>query len=175
MIDIIRVAKGDEGVEDVKANVAVIAELAYEIWTQHYTPIIGADQVDYMLDRFQSVEQMHRDIYENGFIYLLGRDAEDGEPVGYATVVPKDGCLLLSKLYVLAQCRGRGCARVFLSVIEGICREEYGLDTIRLTVNKHNHGSIAAYEKMGFVTVDSVVADIGGGYFMDDYLMEKRL
>ena len=43
---------------------------------------------------------------------------------------------------------------------------------IRLTVNKHNDNSIAAYKKMGFETIDSVKTDIGGGYYMDDFVME---
>jgi hypothetical protein len=31
------------------------------------------------------------------------------------------------------------------------------------------------YEKVGFVISDSVVKDIGEGFIMDDYQMEKRL
>jgi hypothetical protein len=49
---------------------------------------------------------------------------------------------------------------------------EYGFDKICLTVNKRNAGAVAAYHKMGFETVDSVNTDIGGGFFMDDYVME---
>ena len=35
-------------------DIALIAGLARQIWTEHYTPIIGAAQVEYMLGRFQS-------------------------------------------------------------------------------------------------------------------------
>ena len=32
-----------------REKAAELAELAREIWTEHYTPLIGADQVNYML------------------------------------------------------------------------------------------------------------------------------
>lgn len=35
-------------------EIATVARLAREIWTAHYVPIVGADQVEYMLERFQS-------------------------------------------------------------------------------------------------------------------------
>ena len=37
-------------------DIYTVATLAQEIWTQHFTPIIGASQVDYMLNKFQSTE-----------------------------------------------------------------------------------------------------------------------
>ena len=44
-----------------------------------------------------------------------------------------------------------------------------------LTVNRRNTGSIAFYERRGYVIRESAVFDIGGGYVMDDYVMEKQL
>ena len=45
------------------------------------------------------------------------------------------------------------------------------LQTLILTVNKHNHVAISAYRHYGFeIAADSVV-DIGGGFVMNDYLM----
>jgi hypothetical protein len=42
-------------------------------------------------------------------------------------------------------------------------------------VNKYNSQPIAVYEKLGFRVVAAVVQDIGGGFVMDDYRMEKTL
>jgi RimJ/RimL family protein N-acetyltransferase len=52
---------------------------------------------------------------------------------------------------------------------------ERGIPKIRLTVNKYNSNSIKAYDNMGFVSVDSIVQDIGNGYVMDDYVLEKDI
>ena len=50
-----------------------------------------------------------------------------------------------------------------------------GVSTVKLHVNKYNTNSILAYQKMGFVNVESVVTDIGKGFIMDDYLMKNTL
>ena len=34
-------------------DIDTVAQLAHEIWNQHFTSIIGKAQVDYMLDKFQ--------------------------------------------------------------------------------------------------------------------------
>lgn len=52
---------------------------------------------------------------------------------------------------------------------------ERHLKKIVLTVNKNNLHSIAAYKKLGFTTVESLIQDIGNGFVMDDYKMEKVL
>ncbi len=47
------------------------------------------------------------------------------------------------------------------------------MDNLTLQVNKYNHGSVAAYLHVGFVVAKTVKVDIGNGFFMDDYVMEK--
>lgn len=44
-------------------------------------------------------------------------------------------------------------------------------DELWLTLNKHNAGSIAFYEKMGFRKTEALVTDIGGGFVMDYWRM----
>lgn len=48
-----------------------------------------------------------------------------------------------------------------------------GLDKIYLTVNKHNTHAVEVYRHFGFYQIDAVVTDIGGGYVMDDYILQK--
>jgi len=50
-----------------------------------------------------------------------------------------------------------------------------GCEKVSLTVNKYNHNSIKAYERIGFINKEELVQDIGGGFVMDDYLMEKPI
>ena len=42
-------------------------------------------------------------------------------------------------------------------------------------VNRNNRPSIAWYTGMGFKTVASIVQDMGLGFVMDDYRMEKTI
>ncbi|MGB0563820.1 MAG: GNAT family N-acetyltransferase, partial [Spirulinaceae cyanobacterium] len=50
---------------------ATIARLARSIWIAHYTPIIGAAQVDYMLAKFQSAEAIAAQVQTEGYRYYL--------------------------------------------------------------------------------------------------------
>ncbi|MCL2083259.1 MAG: GNAT family N-acetyltransferase [Oscillospiraceae bacterium] len=160
---------------DLESCAADIAVLAGEIWREHYTPIIGSEQVEYMLAKFQAAEKICADIQKQGHTYLIAQNTDTGELIGYGSIVLKDDFLLLSKLYVHNNFRCKGVARSLLNEVISLCKTSYGFDKIRLTVNKQNIDAIAVYEKMGFETVDSVKTDIGGGFFMDDYVMERDL
>lgn len=154
-------------------GIAIVERLAREIWTEHFTPIIGASQVEYMLEKFQSADAMMGQISHGGKYYLA---MVDNKPVGYAGLVPdmNDKRMMLSKLYVKDAARGKGVGKAILDFIEYKCELE-GLSTLWLTVNRFNNSPIAWYKRHGFKTVDEVKKDIGGGYFMDDYIMEKNI
>ena len=77
-------------------------------------------------------------------------------------------------MYLLSKFHGQGYGTLMLEHACARCRE-LGFDRVRLNVNKHNSRAIAAYERNGFVRVEAVKIDIGGGFFMDDYIMEKAL
>jgi ribosomal protein S18 acetylase RimI-like enzyme len=158
----------------LKPQIAAVAALAAEIWRGHYTPIIGAAQVEYMLAKFQSAEQIYKEITENECTYFIATQKDRDILTGYCAVQPQEDCLLLSKLYILDGFRGRGIARRFMDEVTSLC-QEHGLNKIRLTVNKNNSNAVAAYRKMGFETVDSVKVGIGGGFYMDDYVMAFAL
>ncbi|MFZ0035577.1 MAG: GNAT family N-acetyltransferase, partial [Sedimentisphaerales bacterium] len=153
--------------------VSVVEALAHSIWREHFTPIIGSSQVEYMLEKFQSREALLNQIEKDGYLYYL-REDKNGNWVGYFGVVPRLKELFLSKLYITAENRGKGFAKRALEFIETLARDN-GLSSITLTVNKNNSDSIKAYKKLGFVITTSLVTDIGNGFVMDDYKMEKTV
>lgn len=148
-----------------------IAALAQEIWTQHYVPIIGQAQVDYMLKTIQSPAAIARQI-QAGYRYFLIIAGPAGY-VGYFAVVPDpvNKAMLLSKFYLKLMFRRKGLGADALAFIEGMCRRE-GFHKLWLTVNKRNP-TVDTYESMGFRKTGALVQDIGGGFVMDDYRMEK--
>jgi len=154
-------------------DIEVVANLAKEIWSEHFTPIIGQAQVSYMLEKFQSREAILQQV-ENGSIYLLVQ--HNSQNVGYAGLIPdsKNSSLQLSKFYLRKSVRGQGLARELMYFIETLCKKQK-ITRIWLTVNRHNTPPIAAYKKMNFITTDEIVQDIGSGYVMDDFIMEKKL
>ena len=148
-----------------------IARLADTIWREHYIPIIGAGQVNYMLEKFQSAEAMANQAVK-GMEYYTVRF--DDAPVGYFAFEKRGRELFLSKIYLLKEYRGKGLGKASMEFITARAK---ALDCaeISLTVNKYNDRSIKAYEGMGFRKTEEAVVDIGGGYVMDDYRMAKPL
>ena len=152
-------------------HIDIIESLAREIWTEHYIPIIGREQVDYMLARYQSKQAVKEQIV-SGTLYFL---VEEGHAfIGYIAVHPRGDELFLSKIYLQSSRRARGFGKKAVQFVETLARER-GVRKIALTVNKNNTGAIRAYEKIGFRNVGSLVQDIGGGFVMDDYAMEKTV
>jgi len=148
-----------------------VETLAREIWAEHYTPIIGRAQVAYMLETFQNSKAMAQQLGE-GYLYYLLREGE--EDIGYMAVKAEGERLFLSKLYVKASHRGRGHGKAAVAFLSEMAEKE-GLQTIELTVNRHNTDSISAYERLGFVNKGAIEQPIGEGFVMDDYKMEKPL
>lgn len=150
-------------------DIQTVETLAREIWIQHYTPIIGAEQVSYMLQHFQSSGAIEADIAK-GYIYSIAYVG--GNPCGYSAVRLDPDGLFLSKLYVREAARGQGIAQAMLRAAEAAAHTA-GASRIWLTCNKYNTASLAAYERMGFTRTAEIVTDIGNGFAMDDYVMEK--
>lgn len=154
-------------VEDFKQ----ISKLATRIWFEHYTPIIGEDQVIYMLNKYQSVDAITEQISSRQEYYLLFYNEK---PSGYFCIYEKNDSLFLSKLYVLSDCRDKGLGKLAMTYIETQAKAK-GVSNIALTVNKNNVDSIKAYEKMGFIKVEPIIIAIGNGFIMDDFLMKKEI
>ena len=152
-----------------KLDYEQISKLAFEIWTEHYTPIIGTPSVDYMLNKFQTAIAIENQVLEGTEYYKLNFN---GELSGYLSFYKKDPFLFLSKIYVQNSLRGKGLGKKAMAFVEEKAKELNCIG-ISLTVNRENTNSIKTYKKMGFVNTGTNIADIGEGFVMDDYLMEK--
>ncbi len=154
------------------AEIEKLASLASEIWHEYWTVILSLEQIDYMVEKFQSKDAIKLQIENDRYIYNILED--NGNIIGYFCVCPKVDYLFLSKLYIKKDFRNLGCGKLAFNKIKQIALE-YGKNKIQLTVNKNNINTIKAYEKWGFKQIDSVVTDIGSGFVMDDYIMEYSL
>lgn len=153
-----------------------LAALADEICHEYWPALIGDAQTDYMVENFQSLEAIERDMREHAYEYWLMRAEDDGRIAGYTggRVEPETNRFFISKVYLRAEERGKGFASRVIAFYERLCLER-GLDAMYLTVNKRNDLGIRAYLGKGFETIDAVETDIGNGFVMDDYIMEKHV
>ena len=158
------------------AQIERIARLANEIWYEYYVPLIGKAQVDYMVARFQSAAAMLDQVTGDGYHYfmILEDMPKEGEALlGYFAMQPQPAqcAMFISKLYLHVRGRGRGTGRMALEFIERESSRQ-GLNTLWLTVNKGNP-AVSTYQQWGFRIAAAIVTDIGNGFVMDDYRMEK--
>jgi GNAT superfamily N-acetyltransferase len=159
---------------------SAVRALAGAIWRQHYSGIISAAQIDYMLAARFNDEALREQIRAvERWLELL---RISGAPVGYCgselAACPGDDpsppAMTLGQLYVLESHRGMGLGRYMLGCVEDRARD-LGRRMLWLQVNKRNAGAIEFYRSTGFEVVCEAVVDIGGGFVMDDFVMAKQL
>ncbi len=154
-----KLSLSDEGaVEEMSA-------IATAIVREHYDPILGKEQNDYMLKKFQSYDAIRGQLEQGYRYYFVGDKAHR---LGFMAFYPRGEAMYLSKLYLYKDERGKGYSRRMIDFVAAEARAE-GLSAIELNVNRFN-GSVDIYEKLGFTRIRSEKIDIGSGYYMDDYV-----
>ncbi len=156
-----------------------LAQTAGTIWREYWPALIGEAQTEYMIEQFQSLGAIKRDMenaaYEYWFIEVTSDDGVTRR-VGYTGGhnEPETNRFFISKIYLYASERGHGFASATIRFYEKLCRAR-GFHAAYLTVNKHNELGIRAYTGKGFKTIESVETDIGGGFIMDDFIMQLEI
>lgn len=156
-----------------KANIEqfpIIQSLAEAIWHEHYVPIIGMAQVEYMLAKFYNTAAMITQQSEGQQFWLI---TENAAPIGFLGITPQggDGSYFLNKFYILPTAQGKGIGQ---KVFDLIVSQYADLRNIRLQVNRKNYKPINFYFKLGFKIEKLAVFEIGEGYVMDDFIMRYK-
>ena len=68
--------------------------------------------------------------------------------------------------------QGKGTGRFVIDYVIAAIKKK-GAASLLLQVNRNNPARLF-YDKLGFTIIDEIDADIGHGYFMNDYIMEKK-
>lgn len=152
----------------------VVRDLAHEIWHAAYPGIITVEQIRYMLEQMYALDELRQEMVVRGVTYALIDDG--GTPCGYMAweLVPNDRSIFLHKLYVRTSLHGRGVGAASLRWLEEQARNA-AVSAIRLRVNRNNHRAIRSYLRAGFTFGPDLRTNIGGGFEMDDHVMEKML
>ncbi len=161
--------------KEIELNSEIIdefAELTSEIWHEYWTCILSEEQINYMVEKFQSAKAVTQQIKNENYVYFY--IFYNSEITGYIGMSKKIDYLFLSKLYLKKGFRHKGIGTQAFEFIKDFARKNH-YKKIQLTVNKNNKNTIDAYIKWKFKTIDSVVTDIGNGFVMDDYIMEYEL
>ena len=156
------------GIEDLPT----IERLAREIWPGTYGHILSAEQLDYMLNLIYSQASLQNQLQNQHQTFVIAE--LDNEAIGFASwSLIDDKVCKLHKLYVHQKTQGKGIGKMLVEfLIEQIQPQQ--VKTLRLNVNRYNQARLF-YEKLGFTIVAEEDIDIGNGYLMIDYIMEKPI
>jgi ribosomal protein S18 acetylase RimI-like enzyme len=152
-------------------DIPLIRELCFRVWPQTYASILSQDKIDYMLEYMYSAAALQKQMEDGSeFIFVY----EDSMPVGYAAYFHKGHDVYkLDKIYVLPSQQGIGTGKFLLNYIVDELKQKRA-KALQLQVHRQNNAR-KFYEKMGFMIIEEKDFDIGNGFFMNDYVMEKKL
>lgn len=148
------------------SDVDELSALAHRIWREHYTPIIGRDQVEYMLGLWYGVDFLLKQVADKDRLFLVLEQMEKLK--GYIQSSEQKGHTFIHKLYIAPESQGQGMGSALLGALPKHL-------PIRLRVNRNNIDSIAFYKRHRFEIIAEDVLDIGEGYAMDDYIMRRPI
>jgi diamine N-acetyltransferase len=156
-----------------EADIPLLQDLARAIWREYYPSIIPPEQIEFMLEWMYSEKQIRKELGDGTVWEVL--ELPKGQAIGFLSLqLESDRRVKLNKLYLLPQFHGKGLANVALErVFEHV--RSLGGNVVWMQVNKRNYRAVAAYRKAGFHIAREAVFDIGHGFVMDDYLMEKTV
>lgn len=154
-----------------KNDVTLIRTLAHQTWPQSYKEILSGGQINYMLKAMYSEAALLKQMSEGHQFIVVYNNAI---PVGFASFDEMAPTVFkLHKIYMLPNQQGRGLGKFTIQQIIADIHPR-GATALRLNVNRHNKAK-SFYEKLGFVIIKEEKIDIGNGYVMDDFVMEKPL
>jgi GNAT superfamily N-acetyltransferase len=145
--------------------------LIREIWPEVFVPLIGKDQVDYMLTHYQGRDAVAGDM-ERGVRYFLVEHG--GGVAGYFAYALEEDRLFISKIYLKKECRGLGLASPIFRHFEELALGNRKTKLF-LHVNRFNKNAVDVYLHRGFTIVKTVDEPLGDRFFLNDYWMEKVL
>ena len=157
----------------------LIHELAEQIFPETYKEILSPEQNDYMMDWMYSLENLHKQMTEEGHVYQIA--FQEDRPIGYVSVQPQGkneegvDTFHLQKIYVLPTEQGTGAGKfLFDHAIQYIKEVHPGPCLMELNVNRNNK-AVSFYEHLGMKKLRQGDFPIGHGYYMNDYIMGLEL
>jgi ribosomal protein S18 acetylase RimI-like enzyme len=152
--------------EDIDA----VSSLAEKVWRTHYPEIISNEQIEYLLAQQYSKESLRQQLADKQQFFLAYNNKE---LAGFISIIDEgDEHYFIRKLYVDQTQARNGIGAALLTKVE----QSYpNWRSFTLRVNRKNWKAINFYFRTGFTIAMVEDIDCGGGYFMNDFRMVKRL
>lgn len=163
-----------EIIEATTEEIHIIQSLSDIVWPHTFKDMLSSEQIRYMMDMMYSTESLTKQM-EDGCHYLLVKSGD--EYLGYMSY--ENNCqgkhwTKVHKIYLLPSTQGTGLGHKLIDMAVDIASKNNDSE-LSLNVNRDNTKAINFYKRMGFEVVHSEDNDIGCGFLMTDYVMNKKL
>jgi len=155
-------------------DIAKIQEITNITWPITYGEILTSEQLDYMLDLIYSDEALSKQFQNKEQLFYMISDSES--IIGFIGIehnYNNEAVTKIHKIYLLPETQGKGYGKIVFEEIGKMASENHS-KTLILNVNRFNT-ALNFYKKIGFDIKETVDIEIGNGYLMEDYVMEKKL
>lgn len=162
-----------EIIEATSDDIGLIRQLAEQTFHATYLPLQPKEKVDYLFGMMYSLPSL-ADQMKKGQRFIIIKD-QTGY-LGYASFeinCKKAGVTKIHKIYVLPAAQGKGIGKKLIDAIS-VSAHQNKNEILALNVYRQNP-AIEFYEKLGFKKTEEVDIDVGNGFMMNDYVMEKGL
>ncbi len=154
-----------------ESDISLIRGLSQKIWPETYATILSTEQIDHMMKMMYSEIALKEQLRQNNE-FVIVNDGRD--PIGFASFgLESPGVYKLHKIYLLPNMQRKGVGKFVINQILGAMARK-GATALRLNVNRNNE-AVHFYQKLGFEIISEADIDTGSGFFMNDYIMEKKI
>lgn len=161
-------------VELTKDQVHRVQNLARLTWPDTFKDILSEEQITYMLDWMYNVETLQEQISKGHLFFIIQENNQDLGFIGLEPNHPESRDLRIHKIYILPITQGKGLGQALLNFATNVIAPKYNCQRLHLNVNKYN-GAVTFYQKYGFTIEKEEDIDIGNGFWMNDFVMVKKL
>lgn len=150
----------------------LILRMAEQVWGPTYGHILSTEQLEYMFAMMYSTASLMKQM-EIGHQFLIA--IKNQQACGFASFERREGgkTFKIHKLYVLPSAQGKGVGHQLMKYIAKYAEAMGGIK-LSLNVNRYNK-AFEFYIKEGFYKAGEEDIEIGNGYLMEDFIMERDL
>lgn len=156
------------------SDIKTIQDIVYTTWPITYGEILSKIQVDYMLNLFYSKEALMAQFDKKEQLFYLIK--KDESILGFFAIennYQNKDTTKIHKIYILPHTQGKGVGRLTIEHVEKLALANNS-KSLLLNVNRSN-SALDFYKKIGFEVINEIDIEIGNGYLMEDYIMEKTI
>jgi len=155
-------------------DIPIIQEIAYKTWPETFGSILSKEQIKFMLEMMYSKDALIEQIEVKNHKFILA--SVDNAFYGYVSYelnYKNFSKTKIHKLYILPTTQGSGIGKYLINEVSKIALANNN-SSLLLNVKRDNK-AVGFYKKIGFEIISNEDIDIGNGFLLEDYVMEKKL